>query len=56
MNNAWLKFMQVSEPEVWQLVDAMGAALSGTPKSEVRRRAESIAKALDLPQTEVKLA
>jgi hypothetical protein len=33
MNNAWLKFMQVSEPEVWQLVDAMGAALSGTPMS-----------------------
>lgn len=33
INNAWLKFMQVSEPEVWQLVDAMGAALSGTPMS-----------------------
>ena len=33
VNNAWLKFMQVSEPEVWQLVDAMGAALSGKPMS-----------------------
>jgi hypothetical protein len=33
VNNAWLKFMQVSEPEVWQLVDAMGAALNGMPMS-----------------------
>jgi hypothetical protein len=33
VNKAWLKFMQVTEPEVWQLVDAMGAALSGRPIS-----------------------
>src|SRR5258708_15504256 len=33
INNTWLKFMQVTEPEVWQLVDSMGAALNGTPMS-----------------------
>src|SRR5207247_371725 len=28
---SWLKFMGVSETELWQLVDEIGAALDGTP-------------------------
>lgn len=33
INNAWLKFMQVTEPEIWKLVDDIGAALDGKPMS-----------------------
>ena len=31
INNSWLKFWNVTESEIWQLVDTMGAALNGTP-------------------------
>jgi hypothetical protein len=31
LNKAWLTFMQVSEPEVWEFVDLIGDSLSGTP-------------------------
>ena len=33
VNNAWLKFVQVTEPELWKLVDDIGAALDGKPMS-----------------------
>jgi hypothetical protein len=33
VSNAWLKFVQVSEPELWKLVDDIGAALDGKPLS-----------------------
>jgi hypothetical protein len=33
INNSWLKFVQVTEPELWKLVDDIGAALNGTPMS-----------------------
>jgi len=32
-SNAWLKFVQVKEPELWQLVDDIGGALDGKPMS-----------------------
>ena len=28
---SWLKFMQVTEPELWTIVDEIGAAVNGTP-------------------------
>src|SRR5436190_9446321 len=31
ISNSWLKFWNVTESEIWQLVDTMGAALNGTP-------------------------
>lgn len=31
VNRAWLKFFNVTEAEVWQLTDEIGAALDGTP-------------------------
>src|SRR5436190_21425870 len=31
ISNSWLKFWNVTELEIWQLVDTMGAALNGTP-------------------------
>ncbi len=33
INNAWLKFFNVTEAEVWKLTDDIGQALDGTPKS-----------------------
>ena len=33
VNNAWLNFFHVTEDEVWQLTDEIGAALDGTPKT-----------------------
>jgi hypothetical protein len=33
VSNAWLKFVQVTEPELWNLVDDIGAALDGKPMS-----------------------
>ncbi len=33
INNAWLKFFNVTEPEVWQLTDDIGKALDDTPKT-----------------------
>jgi winged helix DNA-binding protein len=33
VSNAWLKFVQVTEPELWELVDDIGAALDGKPMS-----------------------
>jgi len=33
VNKAWLKFFNVTEPEVWELADAIGAALNGKPMS-----------------------
>jgi hypothetical protein len=30
---SWLEYMGVTEPELWDLVDDIGAALDGTPKS-----------------------
>ena len=33
VNKSWLKFVQVTEPELWKLVDDIGAALDGTPMS-----------------------
>ncbi len=33
VSNAWLKFVQVTEPELWKLVDDIGAALDGKPLS-----------------------
>jgi hypothetical protein len=32
-NNAWLKFFNVTEDEVWKLTDDIGRALDGTPKT-----------------------
>ena len=31
VSNAWLKFVQVKEPELWKLVDEIGSALDGKP-------------------------
>jgi winged helix DNA-binding protein len=31
ISNSWLKFWQVTESDIWQLVDTMGEALNGTP-------------------------
>ena len=31
LSNAWLKFVQVKEPELWNLVDDIGNALDGKP-------------------------
>lgn len=31
VSNSWLKFVQVTEPELWKLVDDIGAALDGKP-------------------------
>jgi hypothetical protein len=31
VSNAWLKFVQVKEPELWKLVDDIGNALDGKP-------------------------
>ena len=31
ISNTWLKFWRVTESDLWQLVDTMGAALNGTP-------------------------
>jgi DNA glycosylase AlkZ-like len=31
ISNTWLNFWKVTEPEIWQLVDKMAAALNGTP-------------------------
>lgn len=28
---SWLKFMQLTEPELWKIVDEIGAAVNGTP-------------------------
>jgi hypothetical protein len=33
VNNAWLKFFNVTEDEVWKLTDDIGDALDGTPKT-----------------------
>lgn len=33
VNNAWLKFFNVTEAEVWKLTDEIGAALDASPKS-----------------------
>jgi winged helix DNA-binding protein len=33
VNRSWLKFVQVTEPELWKLVDDIGAALDGSPMS-----------------------
>jgi hypothetical protein len=30
---SWLKFMQVTETELWQIVEEIGAAVDGTPKT-----------------------
>ena len=40
VSNTWLKFWNITEPELWQLVDSIGAALDATPIS----REELIAK------------
>ena len=40
VSNSWLKFWNITEPELWQLVDSIGAALDGKPMS----REELIAK------------
>jgi hypothetical protein len=31
ISNTWLNFWKVTEPEIWELVDRMGAALNGEP-------------------------
>jgi hypothetical protein len=31
VNQSWLKFVQVTEPQLWKLVDDIGAALDGRP-------------------------
>ena len=31
VNRSWLKFVEVSEPELWKVVDAIGEALDGGP-------------------------
>jgi hypothetical protein len=31
VSNSWLKFWKITEPELWQLVDSIGAALDGRP-------------------------
>jgi Winged helix DNA-binding domain len=33
VNNAWLKFFNVTEAEVWELTDDIGKALDGAPKT-----------------------
>ena len=33
ISNAWLNFWKVTEPEIWELVDRMAAALDGTPRT-----------------------
>lgn len=40
VSKTWLNFWNITEPELWQLVDSIGAALDGTPIS----REELIAK------------
>jgi len=53
INNAWLKFFNVTEAEVWQLSDDIGAALDDTPKTReqvidavAKGRADRIKEAL----------
>jgi hypothetical protein len=43
INNAWLKFFNVTEAEVWELTDDIGAALDGTPKTR-EQIIEAVAK------------
>jgi len=33
VSNSWLKFWKITEPELWELVDSIGAALDGKPKT-----------------------
>lgn len=40
VSNSWLKFWKITEPELWELVDTIGASLDGKPMS----REELIAK------------
>ena len=53
INNAWLKFFNVTEAEVWALTDDIGKALDGTPKTReqvidavARNRPDRIREAL----------
>jgi len=33
VSNAWLRYIELSETELWELVDAIGDALDGTPRT-----------------------
>jgi hypothetical protein len=43
VNNAWLKFFNVTEAEVWALTDDIGEALDGTPRTR-EQVIEAVAK------------